>query len=67
MGIQGETSPHKLVDTIEEISQGFPQISQVSNPGGALILDKEIVKSALKDLKDNYTLIEREIEETTKK
>lgn len=32
-----------------------------------IILDKEIVKSALKDLKDNYVLIEREIEETTKK
>ena len=30
-------------------------------------MDKEIVKSALKDLKDNYVMIEREIEETTKK
>lgn len=34
---------------------------------GQMVMDKEIVKSALKDLKDNYVMIEREIEETTKK
>jgi len=32
-----------------------------------VIIDKEQVKTALKDLKDNYKHIEREIEETTKK
>ena len=32
-----------------------------------MIIDKEQVKTALKDLKDNYKHIEREIEETTKK
>ena len=31
------------------------------------LIDKEQVKTALKDLKDNYKMIEQEIEETTKK
>ena len=31
------------------------------------IIDKEQVKTALKDLKDNYKIIEQEIVETTKK
>jgi len=33
---------------------------------GQMMIDNN-VKSALKDLKDNYVMIEREIEETTKK
>jgi hypothetical protein len=66
MGNDNNTSPHQMVEDIQNISQGFVPVSQMALSGG-LILDKEMVKSALKDLKDNYTLIEREIEETTKK
>lgn len=65
IGMDQESSPQKvIIEAIDDMSQGFAPVSQMSQ---GLILDKEIVKSALKDLKDNYVMIEREIEETTKK
>ena len=62
---QDINSQKQLVEAIDDMSQGYAPISQMGM-SGQMMIDNN-VKSALKDLKDNYVMIEREIEETTKK
>ena len=52
--------------TTDRILVGANKIKQ-SQLATNVIIDKELVKTTLKDLKENYKHIEREIEETTKK